>query len=287
MANDIKLPESRLAADAVPVEDGQPPVRRIGTGMIAGVLSFVALVCLGVDFALQPHRFPLMNIDVRGAENSEPALIQRTIAQQVPSNMLLINLKEVAESVESLPWISEAVIRRQWPDTLQVGVRERVIVARWGESSWLDDAGRQVVLPGYSDASYPTYVGPEGHGFEMLGNFRNWQPIVAGLGLEVKKLLRTDRGGWSLTLEYSAPAQADALDGADPAAETDVRGIKVVLGSVDPTANLIRFAKLYQTTFGTLGEFIVSVDMRHPDGVAVRWAGKPPAVADSIKIKTT
>ena len=99
--------------------------RKSGIAVVAVLLCVFAFAGLGIDFLLQPHRFPLKRIEIQGdLRNTYTQQIQRVLAENMPSNIFRINLAEAADVAQSLPWISEATIRRQWPDTLQVRVHE-------------------------------------------------------------------------------------------------------------------------------------------------------------------
>ena len=77
---------------------------------------------------------------------------------------------------------------------------------------------------------------------------------LAETGLAVESLGVTDRGAWSAVL---------------------TGGLDLQLGRQEPLARVERFAAAYQSALGNDPRRLESVDLRYPNGMAVRWG--PPA----------
>jgi len=56
-------------------------------------------------------------------------------------------LIEIKQKVESLPWVRYADIRREWPNTLVVKVKEHIPVMRWKDKEWVTSTGKVIDLP--------------------------------------------------------------------------------------------------------------------------------------------
>ena len=94
----------------------------------------MAVFGLGVDYLLQPQRFPMKHINVEGElVNTHPSQIQKAIAQVVSSsNILRVDVSRAVDAAQALPWVENAQVNRKWPDTLEVRVNERVVRGRTG-----------------------------------------------------------------------------------------------------------------------------------------------------------
>src|SRR6185437_15693751 len=67
-------------------------------------------------------------------------------------------------AIEALPAISDATVRKQYPDHLFISVNERVPVARWrvdGTTYIIDDTGAKVASDGDDFPGLPLVVGDE------------------------------------------------------------------------------------------------------------------------------
>ncbi len=252
--------------------------RHIRAGLIASLTFALAIVGFAVDYLFQPNRFPLVNIEVNGVNNAHPNHIQDAIASVVSRNIFRIDLVAVAEAAQSVPWVADATVRRRWPPgTLEIDVHERVISTRWNENMWLDDAGNPVAIPGYENPDVPILSGPADAGKEMLQKINDWRPLLQQSGWRIMTLSRSNQGGWQVGLAHEA--ERDAADASGDAAPFD--SMKVFLGSRDPEANLVRFLRLYRSLEPHAG-LIASADMRYPDGVAIRWNGRPKTDMPSV-----
>ena len=102
----------------------------------AGVASLVAL------------RSPLFDVDhvaVTGAERTSTSAITAAAGLDLDEPLIEVDLGAVAASVEQLPWVDDAVVRRDWPGTIRIEVRERrpaAVVSVGGSMVLADVAGR-------------------------------------------------------------------------------------------------------------------------------------------------
>ena len=264
-------------------EDVEARVQQRGRrSAIAAVLFCVlAIAGLGVDYIFQPQRFPLKNIEVQGElHNTYTLQIQKILAENMPSNIFRINLAEAANVAESLPWIAQASVRRQWPDTLQVQVHEHVVEARWETGAWVERSGALIELPDYSNTELPVFVGAEQYIPEMLSSYRRWTPRLSLAGLKIRGISKSARGDWKLEVSPVEPLA--------PTLENEVNSTAtVVLGNDNPEVAVKRFVWLYLEVFEPVVNSLVRVDMRYPNGIAVEWTDNAPQLPGSVKIKNT
>ena len=237
---------------------------------IAVVLSAVAVIGLGVDYILQPHRFPMKQINIQGdLHYTEPVQISRAISKVASTNILRIDIAKAAQAAEALPWVDDVVVKRRWPDTLDVYVNERVIRARWNNDEWLDQVGTPIRLLDYQNSDLPRLRGSRGSEQEMLANTQNWGSIFEAVDLKLVEIMKSSTESWSVLLR----ATDDIATASGPEAENESEPAEflVRLGSDNPRYQALRFTHLYKELFQPVNQTIAAVDMRFPDGVSVQW----------------
>lgn len=54
---------------------------------------------------------------------------------------MTLDVNEVQQQLERIPWLRQVTVRKQWPDELKIHLVEYVPYARWNDSQMVDDAG--------------------------------------------------------------------------------------------------------------------------------------------------
>lgn len=231
-------------------------VARVLTWGALGLLAYGATSWL----AAQPW-FALHAIEVKTpVTHVTEAQIQLVAEREVRGTFFTVDLEHVRNSLEKLPWVREARVERRWPDTLVVSLTEHVPMARWNDNALVNDAGDVFVAA--VDQRLPRLSGPEDSSSEVVEAYRRHQAALAPLGMTVSELRLSPRRAWRIRLE---------------------NGMTLALGREQTDARLARFVEQYPKLFGTQpaadGEIVaaippVSVDLRYPDGFAVRMPDK-------------
>jgi cell division protein FtsQ len=159
-----------------------------------------------------------------------------------------------------VPWVRQAVVRREFPNRLRVQLQEHQAVALWG----LDDEVRLInhfgevfeVNQGDVEAeSLPRLAGPRAQSALVLQAYRELAPLWGGLDAELALLELTGRGGWRARLDSGAV-------------------IEIGPGSVqDIVQRVRRFVATVSQTSSRFGRNIESADLRYPNGYALRLRG--------------
>lgn len=124
-------------------------MRAEGRKRLRWVVVVLSLTGVGV-VSLVALRSPLFDVDhitVRGAERTSTSAITAAAGLDLDEPLVEVDLGLVAASVEELPWVDEAVVRRDWPGTVVVEVRERrpAAVVSVGSSMVLADVAGRVL----------------------------------------------------------------------------------------------------------------------------------------------
>lgn len=224
----------------------------------AGFLTALALVVFAVALAqllLRSPLFPVREIRVTGTlAHTTRAQIEAATQGRVAGNFFAVELAEVRAGLESLPWVRRAVVRRVWPDRLEAALEEHVALARWADNGLVNRHGER--FAGASGAALPLFSGPAGSEAELTERYRRFRGILEPLGAAPVRVIVSARRAWLLQLDD---------------------GLTIVLGrdaAGDPVeARLARLVAAYPETLGRMTRKAAHVDLRYPNGFALRVAG--------------
>ncbi len=222
-------------------------LRRLVAGMLGCCL--LALVgAVGAYLLSLPVNRVVVSGDVQQVSRDE---LMAVISDSLSGGFLWLDLQTIREPLEALPWVHRAVVRRQWPDSIEVQVVEQRPIAQWGSAAYLNHAG-EVFRPGANELldGLPKLSGPEGSQGELMTRYKLVQEHLQPLGLRVTALLMSPRGGLTASLEG---------------------GGEVVFGRDQLEEKLVRLAAIYQARLASRRDELARVDLRYSQGAAVAW----------------
>ena len=234
----------------------------------------VLLVVAGVWWALRHPVFAVSGITVLGDTAHNSALTLRAnVAPRLAGNFFTVNLEATRQAFEAVPWVRRAVVRREFPNRLRVSLQEHRAVAFWGaegESRLVNEFG-EVFEANAGDVEaddLPRLAGPVEQAAEVLAMYRALKPIVETLDLGIENVTLTARGSWELQVD---------------------NGAIVELGRGTPQELVARTQRFVQTLtqvtsrYGRRPDALLSADLRHGDGYAVRLRGVGTTSADATR----
>ncbi|MBA3770918.1 MAG: cell division protein FtsQ/DivIB [Ramlibacter sp.] len=234
----------------------------------------VLLVAAAGWWALRHPLFAISGIVVQGDVVHNSAMTFRAnVAPRLAGNFFTVSLAAARQAFEGVPWVRQAVVRREFPNRLRVHLQEHQAVALWGsdgESRLVNTFGEvfEANVGDVDQEALPRLSGPQEQSAQVLAMYRGVSPVFEPLGLTVDRLALTARGNWQLELDTGAV-------------------IELGRGSPDElSARAQRFVQtLTQVTsrHGRRPEALVSADLRHVDGYAVRLRGVGTTSADAAK----
>jgi len=220
-------------------------------GIFAG-FALLASALAALYWLLTPERFPVARVEVVGTlKNTAPTHVEAAIAK-ISGNFFALDLAEVRERVERLPWVRRVAVRRVWPATLEVTVEEHVALARWGDDALVNTHGERFSAKAVEPL--PLFTGPGGSAAEVTRRYRRFSQILEPLGTGIERVVLTQRHAWQLKLG---------------------NGMHIMLGRDADLAEerLRRFVDAYPSVRKKQHEY---VDLRYPNGFALRvpdWNG--------------
>jgi cell division protein FtsQ len=226
---------------------------------ILGV-SFLLLVFLTVGSALystiswmfDEQRMPLSKIVLQG----KLEYVQVQDVQQALSHMEHIgtfmsqDIDELQNVITALPWVAQASIRKQWPDTIKIYLTEHKAAAMWNGYALLNESGDifEPDLAALKDEKVKLY-GPQDSSHKVLNTWKEIAPLFRPLGLTITSLVLNERQAWQIILD---------------------NGIRLELGKESLKERVNRFITLYHQ-LGTKTEQVSYIDLRYDTGAAVGW----------------
>jgi cell division protein FtsQ len=195
--------------------------------------------------------FPLREVSVTGpVTHTTRDQVESIVREELRGNFFTVDLEATRAAFEKLPWVRSATLRRVWPDRLEVAVEEHTALARWRDTALVDDRGE--IFEAATDTRLPVFTGPEGSAAEMAAQFEVFASLLAPIGRAPVGLRLSARRAWEVELDNGAVLE---------------------LGRQDLTARLQRFIAAYRHTVGRLPAQAYRIDLRYPNGFALRQPG--------------
>lgn len=222
------------------------------------VVGSAALAWATVALVQRLPWFPLREVIVASPmEQVSRGQVEHIAKTALAGNFFTVDLDAVRLSFERLPWVRRAEVRRVWPDGLELALEEHVAVARWqhaeGEPTLVNTHGEVFVALAPANARLPAFTGPEGSAARVLARYREVEQALAPIGRKTAAIVLSSREAWEVKLD----------DGVVVALGRDQT--KATLGE-----RLARFTDHYPTVRERLRGGVAVVDMRYPNGFALR-----------------
>jgi cell division protein FtsQ len=234
----------------------------------AGIVLLLAAV---LWWGLRHPLFSIAGITVQGdVTHNNAVTLRANVAPRLAGNFFTVNLERAREAFEGVPWVRAAVVRREFPNRLRVSLEEHRAVAYWGpesESRLVNTFG-EVFEANAGDLEaeeLPRLSGPQEQAALVLTMYRTLHPMFEALDLGLEQVALTARGSWQLELD---------------------NGAQVELGRGAPEEVVARTQRFLQTLTQVTSRYsrrpdsLVSADLRHGDGYAVRLRGVGTTGAD-------
>jgi cell division protein FtsQ len=232
---------------------------------IADLLVLAAAAALLVAAAAWLVRVPSLPVRqvVFASElaHTRRAEVEQVLPAVLQGNFLSINLEQVRAALHQLPWIRRVELRRVWPARLEVRVEEHRPAARWGEGrgELVNTFGEVFAAtpPDPELAELPLLFGPPGTAPEVLKRYGEFAGSFQPLGERPVEVVLSPRLAWQLRLG---------------------NGMRVEIGREQPKSpvamRLQRFIDVYPELVARRTTRPVAVDLRYPNGFALRVAGE-------------
>jgi cell division protein FtsQ len=211
-------------------------------------LLLVLVLLASLDWLLRSDTYKVGQLQFEGSfQRVSEAELEKASLSVVRGNYLMLNLDEVRKTVEALPWVSKASVRRSWPDGVHIKFIEQQPVANWGSNASLGTEGQ--VIPAVETETapgLPNLSGPEGTSRTVLAAYERFSRITQTMDEQIRSLTLTSRHTWQITL---------------------ASGVDIVVDQEQSEQKLERLARVYRRIDGNPSR----IDLRYTNGFAVKW----------------
>jgi cell division protein FtsQ len=262
-----------------------------GLANILTGLVVLALLASGVWWLAHRPMFTLRAISIESSSVANKAkgegkaelqhvnelTIRGTALPRLRGNFFTLDLDAVRQAFEAVPWVRRASVRREWPNRLIVELEEHEVLGTWG-----DEDDRLMSVQGElftvnqaeavdDDQHLPQFVGPNGSEKDVLMRYKQFRQWFAPLNLIPETVTLSERYAWSVKLD---------------------NGMNVELGR-DEDGNTLkervgRLVSVWPQLVASLQDKIENVDMRYPNGLALKSKNLNATIAtrEHTKLKT-
>src|SRR3569623_1992858 len=166
-----------------------------------------------VDSRMASVGLNLQNVRLVGVSDIASPDIRKALKYQKGQPLTLMNQKAVQAQVESVGWVKQASVRRQFPNLLIISVTERPRLAVWqfqGKNAVIDDEGH--VIPEAHASAFPDlpYIVGEGAN-EVAPEIIELMQARPVLMQKTYALQRVDTRRWNILLKNGAVIKLPAL----------------------------------------------------------------------------
>jgi cell division protein FtsQ len=225
-------------------------IKRIS--IVASLVILLEAVLLSIPFIKRHIQSQINRVEQRGDHQFLAKSTFDQIAKQfIGKGFLTLDLDQVKSAFEASPWIKNANVRRLWPDTLMVKVKEKTPVAYWNNKGLLDLSGK----PFYpndnrTNLPLPRLLGVDTQSVKIYTQYLAYQQYFNSKGIEIVGMEQTEQGEWRLST---------------------IEGIDILLGQRPNLEQLKRVALLLESLSSDERHHMSYMDARYTNGVAVKW----------------
>jgi cell division protein FtsQ len=221
-------------------------LHRVADGMLT--LALVLVAGSAVHAMVHSPLFELRQVQVVGvASQITREQVAEIVRRDIRGNLVTLDIDAARTAFERLPWARSVMVRRHWPGQLEVTLEEHVVLARWGDSALVNTHGE--VFNASYDGELPVFAGPLEAVKEIAIQYEYFRSVLAPIARMPTRVSVSPRHAWQIQ-----------LDG----------GTVIELGRDHVEARLARLASVYDRTIARLNRRIEYIDLRYPNGFAVR-----------------
>ncbi len=191
-------------------------------------------------------------------QHVDSALIVRLVREATAGGLLELDLTQLRNRVEALPWVYRARVRKLWPDSVEVWLQEQRAMVAWGEEGYLNRDGDFFGSDGVqsADLDLPVIFSREGETQPLYRKFSRLSLILgddveSGAEGQIRRMVVDQRGAVTLFLRG---------------------GLELNLGRRAVEERLRRWRAQSPGIMGRLKGAVRKVDLRYGQGMAIGLA---------------
>lgn len=234
------------------------------TNALLGTLALSVLAAAAWWVAQRPM-FTLKVIRIEPAADAQlkyvnQSTVKATAVPRIRGNFFTADLDKVRLAFEAVPWVRKAAVRREWPNQLIVTLEEHEPLGIWGENGRLLSVKGELFTANLAEAEedgqLPEFAGPSGSEKEVLARYNQFRDWFKAIELTPETVHLSNRYAWTVRLN---------------------NGMSVELGREQSPSTLKervdRLIGVYPELTARLQDTVESVDLRYPNGLALKAQG--------------
>jgi cell division protein FtsQ len=177
------------------------------------------------------------------------------IKQQDRLNFFTLEIAQIQQQLEAMPWVYSVSIRKRWPSTLKIHIVEQEIVAVWNDRALLNRFGEIIeAAPKTLQKRYPLLYGKDELSSEVLTTYMKINQLLKVNKFKIASLTSDTRHSSAIVLE---------------------NGIALRLGQEQKLDRIQRFLTVYPLLQEKYDINTISyIDLRYDTGFAIGWKNK-------------
>ena len=222
---------------------------------LLGLIVF-AVFLTGVLTLRNPKTLPFHQITIIATGvHLKITELKNIVIHHINGGFFSFNTRELRSALMVLPWVYNVSIRQIWPSELEISVVEQEPLAQWNGTQLISKLGTLfnppiTIIP----KDLPQLQGPNDSKKIILARFEQFNQLLEPLRIKITALKVDNRGAWFLVLNNH---------------------IQVYLGREDTDQRFKKLVCCYQKIIGDRSDQVDYIDLRYPNGLAVRWKGEP------------
>lgn len=220
-------------------------------------LSLFTLACILFARLLYTYlgsaeRYPINTIKmIASYEHINHKQLEALLSPYLNKSFFTFPVHQLYQSLTQLSWVDKVDIERIWPDTLKIMIKEKLPFTTWNDAILTTNGEIILDEKALSESrKLPHLMGPPEDANEVLQMYKKMSKILSICGLSINTLEKRKNQAWELKLNNS---------------------VVLKLGKQTLEERLTRFCKAFPAVFSEKSEQVVSVDLRYPEGMAVKW----------------
>jgi cell division protein FtsQ len=231
--------------------------------LVASVAGLTALAGQQLAFAAADAGYEVNRVEVHGVERMNGLKVYERVLGEKDRAMPLVDLHALRGSLMELPWVADARVSRQLPDTIVVDIVERephAVLKRPDRLVLIDPTGHELEPVSAADAKGMLQISGPGAQAQVVA-LDALLDAAPALRPQVAEAEWVGNRRWNLTFKTG---QVLALP----------------QGTEDSAGALMSFARLDGVN-RLLGGKVAAFDMRNPDRIYMRVPGRAEQTAES------
>jgi cell division protein FtsQ len=192
-----------------------------------------------------------ISLQHKGLNTQQTLQLQQLLGEKADTNLLKADLQSYVAKLETVDWVGQADVRRDWQQGIVVNVVPRQAVAKFG-SERLVDANGTVFKPADSNdlnnASLMQLQGDSQNAVVMMQQIKQVSDWFMPLGMKIEEVIVTPRMAWLFRFD---------------------NGLRVLVDNDNTSEKLYRLSIMLQNQLKPQLETLQTVDLRYKNGMAI------------------